>query len=106
MTLTTLPSAARMTPSMSWMKTCCSPFLRAGVQNLLRLILFHRGGFVAMRKADHGSDEDIGPAQQVHGQRDVVWLYGEGGRPQPGRGLAKLDHLGPRRIGLDDRMVE
>ena len=59
-----------------------------------------------MWKADHGTHEDIGTSQELDRQWDIMRLNGEGSSAQPGRGFAKLDHFGPRRIGSDDRMIE
>jgi hypothetical protein len=81
-------------------------FLRAEAQDVLGLILLYRGRFVAVRKPHHGSDEDVGAPQQLDGERDVMRLHGERRRAQPRGGFTKLNHLGPRRIGADDRVIE
>src|SRR5258705_915818 len=81
-------------------------FLRAKIEDVLRLILLHRGGFVAVREAHHGPDEHAGATQYVDRQRDVMWLHSEGSRVEPGGGIGELHHRGPRGVGTDDRMIE
>src|SRR5258707_13452842 len=81
-------------------------FLRAEIEDVLRLILLDRGCFVAVREAHHGSHEDTGATQYVDRQRDVMRLHGEGSRVEPGGGIGELHHRGPRGVGTDDRMIE
>ncbi len=67
--------------------------LRTEVEDLPGLILLHRGRFVAVRKTNHGPDEDTGATQLFSGESDVVWLNGEGGGAQPDRRVGEQAHL-------------
>ena len=52
---------------------------RSEIEDLLRLIQFHRRRFVAVRKADHGSHEDAGSSHLLGCEPDVMGLNGERG---------------------------
>ena len=47
---------------------------RPQIKNCFRLVFFHGGGFVSVRKTDDSSQEDSCSLQLFSGQSNVVWL--------------------------------